>query len=452
MKRFVSCLAFAMLALGARAQYGDLYYHRVGDTIEQNPNNGYFEWWDWDQMYESNELVHVWTLNLYPITLVQYYTPTSLKVVGLAASIYALDLLAPPYHWVTQTPKQEYLFLYEADASGVHKVGELPYNLEDPHRHLELKYHRHTGYDTMCCRYAPYSEVLPLYEYYFDSAITVSDSFYVGVSVNSRNIQHGENDTMPMYAFYTNSPNRPNTNCKDQYVSGTTPCLIHSVTLLSAQLPNLYTMDTLWTYYSTDAHLILYPIVEMDTTLPPADMCVGVEGVQASLSGDCLTVSWDSWPRYTTLQLRYGPIGIPQSEWDTVEVTGSTYTVCGVDTSQSHYGISLRAYCQSAGDTTDWSHLVWIPMVQSTNDIDDAGTPLAASVTVSPNPSTGMVAVTSHHPLSRIEVVNTRGMLVYSEPAQGHRETIDLTVLPAGTYVVSVRTIAGTTCKRMVKQ
>ena len=211
-------------------------------------------------------------------------------------------------------------------------------------------------------------------------------------------------------------------------------------------------MDTVWRYDEVDVHFVVYPIVEMDTTLPPADMCADVGGVQASLSGDCLTVSWDSWPRYTSLQLRYGPISTAQSQWDTVEVSGSTYTICGVDTSQSHYGISLRAYCQSANDTTDWSHLIWVPMVQSSNAIDNAETLLAASVAVSPNPTTGTVSVVSQHRMQRIEVVNARGILVYSEPAYGHKTDVDLGILPPGAYIVSVQTAAGTTCKRLVKQ
>ena len=80
-----------------------------------------------------------------------------------------------------------------------------------------------------------------------------------------------------------------------------------------------------------------------------------------------------------------------------IPISEKKYTLCGVDTTQSHYGVSLRAYCASAGDTTGWSPLLWAPMVQSDNSIDDAKTALAASVKVNPNPSSGTVTVESHH-------------------------------------------------------
>lgn len=455
MKRLICCIVFSILAFNANAQYGDLYYHRVGDTIKQNPNNGYFEWWDWDAFYEGNHVLYVNPIAVHPVTLVKYYTPVPLKVVGLAASVYGVRSANPVWGADSiQTSRQEYLLLYEADSTGAHKIGELPYNLADRHRYLNLKYHTfHSGTPDTCCHYSPYSYTYPLYEYYFDSTITVYDSFYVGASSYSANNFFDMDSIVPYYLLASTSVFAPEMDCKgNEYAWDSFPCRDEGMQLLYAEFRTLDTTDTTWTYITDYLHYVFYPIVEMDTTQPPFDTCAEVSGVQAMLNGDCLTVSWDSWPHYNHLQLRYGPHMVPQSEWDTVAVTGSTYTLCGVDTTQDYYGISLRAYCALAHDTTDWSPVLWAPMVQSTNAIDNAETELAASVRVSPNPSPGTVTVESRHLLQRIEVVNARGMLVYSEPASGHRTTLDLAMLPAGSYIACIKTTAGTTCKRLVLQ
>lgn len=455
MKHFFVILSLMLIAvLPASAQYADLYYHRVGDTVEQNPNNGYFTWWEWDRSLETTELIAIQYQHPHVISLMKFYTPTPLKILGLAAVVDAVDRSG--FH-VPQTSRQEYLYLYEADASGVHRLKAEPYNVADTHRFLHLTFNMmHVGGGTnySCCQENLREFTFPLYEYYFDSAITVYDSFYVGGSGNSRNCdQHYDDDYIAVYmeAYFGMPVNV--TDCKNIETGWPMPCSFDTVTFLTGQTGSADITDTLWTYYPAIRRVtLIYPIVEMDTTLPPADMCVGVEGIQASLSGDCLTISWDHWPRYTSVQLRYGPITVAQSEWDTIEVSsGATHTLCGLDTTVSHYGISLRAYCASADDTTDWSQLIWFPMEQTPGAaIDGPQTPLSASVALSPNPASGTVHVSSHHLLRRIEMVNARGITVYSEPASGHEASVSLDRLPAGLYLVSVQTSSGTATQRLV--
>ena len=47
----VSVLA---LMLPLRAQYSDMYYHRVGDTIEMRSEIGYYAWWGFERYYANN--------------------------------------------------------------------------------------------------------------------------------------------------------------------------------------------------------------------------------------------------------------------------------------------------------------------------------------------------------------------------------------------------------------
>ena len=45
MKKTLYLAAMLMLCCGGYAQYSNLYYHIVGDTIMQTPNNGYLPFW-----------------------------------------------------------------------------------------------------------------------------------------------------------------------------------------------------------------------------------------------------------------------------------------------------------------------------------------------------------------------------------------------------------------------
>ena len=461
MKRILFIAMFALAASAASAQYADLYYHRVGDTIEQNPNNGYFLWWDWDRTLQTDEVVNIQWFEPSKISLMRFETDVPLKVVGIAGIVSAWTDLTGGQH-TDSTAFQEYFMLYEADSTGVNFKGQLPWRLRDPHRYVHITANglNYVYYDS-CCKHMPNDTVLPIYEYYFDSAITVYDSFYVGGTCYSRYnaITFSNQDYQTTYLFTNYHWNSSSFDCKGIGIDwGYIWC--------ESQPVNYYLVDWVynidgevidtmyaWTPAINDRHLLVYPIVEMDTTVPPPDMCVALGNVQASISADgCLTVSWDQWPNYTVVQMRHGPITVPQNQWDTAEVTGTTYTVCGLDSAMGTYGYSLRALCAGARDTMEWTTLQWLPLTGVSSIEHPEPSPLAASVALAPNPASGEVLVTSQHYMTRIEMYNSRGILVYSEPTSGHEHRLSLEGLPAGSYIVSVQTTAGSTAKRLAVQ
>lgn len=452
MKRKLFFSVAMLIAMAAQAQYSDLYYHRTGDTIEQNPNNGYFAWWEWDRYQETKEIVKYYQMKFTDvITMQKYYTPTPLQVVGIAGIVYSCDRLNNGA-LTTLTSSQEYFLLYDATPAGTTPLGELPVNLADPHRllHIQSNLQPNCAADvSSCCKDCPGEIMVPLYEYYFDSAITVTDSFYVG-GTSWSNIYHDAWD----YPF-------------DRYSTLHGLAQVQWVSALSCKLnesvecqPEYATYrvwthignstDTIWRWYREKYFLLVYPIVQMDTTVPPANVCIDVEGVQTSIAGDCLNVTWDHWPNYTMVQVCYGPEG-DEEAWDTSGwISNAAFTVCGIDTSVENYGIRLRAYCESGGIVTGWNPVTW----QSTHPADDAidhvETDFAAGVVVSPNPASGAMNVESRYYMRRIEMYDTKGLLVYSEWAVGHDAEVDLEGFRAGTYIVVVHTTEGTVAKRLV--
>ena len=168
--------------------------HPTGDTIEQTPPNGYIDWWDWDAAIENKSGVGISynsDFSSLRILCMPLYTPTPLRVVGIGALLFARD--PNTYCQVDSTRYQQYLYLFQSDNSCMTKKGKIPINLKDSHRYIHI-----TGpgkgitYDnsvlffsndsSTCCSKHQWDSVFSLYEHYFDSAITVHDTFYLGFS------------------------------------------------------------------------------------------------------------------------------------------------------------------------------------------------------------------------------------------------------------------------------
>ena len=69
---------------------------------------------------------------------------------------------------------------------------------------------------------------------------------------------------------------------------------------------------------------------------------------------------------------------------------------------------------------------------------------------LAPNPASGLVTVRSSYSLSHVAVYDVRGHMVLEKKAADNAATFDVGNLPKGVYVVSVRTTAGTTTKRLL--
>ena len=62
LKRSIMLLAVTAMAWEAQAQYSDLYYHRVGDTIMYDSPIYYHNWWGFENSYQSQDRMFILTL------------------------------------------------------------------------------------------------------------------------------------------------------------------------------------------------------------------------------------------------------------------------------------------------------------------------------------------------------------------------------------------------------
>ena len=445
MKRITLTIALVMATLMAQAQYSDLYYHRSGDTIIDDWPTYYHSWWDWENVRQEGHRVFYGTnvhLNSGDLFWMEkYYTPIPLRVVGIASSFN--------YYMGNDTviPEPEYFYLYEADTAGVHEVASAEWNGMEPQRTLVINGNGFggTAWDS-CCAFNPWTAVAPIYERYFDTAVWVTDSFYVGhtAHMNERNGFYIADNNISFSPIYW-----VNCSCEE--------CPMHPCTDYSLAFSTIKVQEHMNEIIQRNLVLFItltFPIIQVDTTVPPRDACEPITGVEALPNDSSVVVTWDGFPNYTAVKLRYGRPNLPTSQWTELDVTGYTvYSLVGLEPS-TRYGVSLMAMCDSCKKQTPWTEPVYFYTAADTTHHDTTGITapslLASQTFLQPNPANDEVTVSSSFSLKRIELHDAAGVLVYSEPSFGHQATVPLHLLRAGTYIVTIQTQYGTTHKRLV--
>ena len=486
-KEYIFLLLLALTAgLSARAQYADQYYHRIGDVVEWRNPICYYQWWDAEYNYNNRLMFHLYYSELTSlfngIRLCRYYTPDTLKVIGLCMMGHTLLGRA--------CDSMEYLYLYDADGTDFVLKAQVPWREPrlDSCRYLYLKQHVRggSGWDYVdtsqcygvtallsgdsCCVTCSHQHIYNMYEYYFDTGVYVTDSFYVGGS--SFSFYSSPNTIYPLYMVVGVQDgvfgNPHGKSCKEPGINNGQapdcwpPRMKYRMWLADTLVYRLNGIDHYanifhlpyreWAWREFCEYLLIVPIIQVDTTVPVWNYCPPVENVQVSLVEDsCLILTWDDCVNYSSVTVRYGvtPEG-GTTQWHEIETEDNIFRLCGIDT-LSEYRFTLRAHCDTSKQETDWSEeLMYQYPVR--HDVGIGDTPLSRHTHLVPNPAHESVLVNTGYTLRRIEVYNSRGILVYSEPAWGMTATIDLTGWPSGSYIVVVGTQKGRTAKVLVKE
>lgn len=353
--------------------------------------------------------------------------------------------------------------------------GRLAWSTSDAYRVLDVPKNLSHQMDT-CCYNAVWHELLHLREYYFDSAITVNDTFYVGGSQYS-NIKYNEDrqtdasylyDTLTNY-FYATAELRVSSstamrgkNCADfQYMYDFSSRANHFGELSMCYFPYLQYMrcdDTgtishpegnySWVCDTLLGSIMIYPIIEVDTTQPPIYLCDPVQNLEASIdTAGCLNITWDDFLLYSYCEVQYYSMREGYGSNHTETVYGNRLTVCDLDTS-AQWCVRVRAFCDTSKILTDWTP--WLIAGRDMPSAVDGPSSLASFTSVAPNPATKTATVTSCFGMRGVEVYNMRGILVYVGGAPYYTSTeIDLQGWAPGQYIVIIETPAGKTAKRL---
>ncbi len=402
------------------------------------------------------------------VTLMPYFTATPIKVLGIAGVKPYSILGANPDHY--QTPiLPEYYYLFD-DGTGYGQstpyfLKRIQWDYESPHRCLKMPMNSagiHFIQQDSCCVFSTEDLFLELYEFYFDSSITLTDTFYVGWSFHNNDVTRRTIEDMFILTEtrYPSITTRYHTPCfeDDTSYNGGTACYFPIFYYLScmdssiAEDPSNPSLQ--WTPLRTQEFILIYPIIEIDTTIPPAYMCDPVQNVQATADGDsCAIVTWDDFYHYTYCDVQYYAVEDSGSTVQTQTVSGTNLLrICGLDSTKT-YAVRVRAYCDTSKTQTDWSPWVTFTLPHTeeppVEGIADGESMLSFYTHLMPNPAADRVTVTSSFGLTRIEVYNLQGLLVYSEPAGFTSTTVDLRGWASGQYIMMVHTPRGVTAKKL---
>ncbi len=291
-----------------------------------------------------------------------------------------------------------------------------------------------TTFDTATCRlYQPMECSLfpPQYPYrpqiileaYFDNELDLTDSFYV-----SYNQIRWDSLPLTLISGYKEA--------HDILVDTS----IYPLTSFRI-IGNILAPDDPCIYGEYPFYPVVWPIIRRD-----CDTCPTVQGLQVFRSS--ATQSFFRWQRgegHRDWQLSYGPVGTDPDDGIKLDYKQAMSGI--IDFSpDTQYVAYVRARCRFGGYAySPWSAPVYVN--QNGEGIDAAG---AEQFTLSPNPAAGQVTVSASQGIRMIEVYDTRGAKVYSQTMATDRWTLTTEEWPAGQYIVTVETAAGTTSKVLI--
>ena len=475
MKKALMILALLATGMCARAQVDTLF---LGD---REPTYYYWDtnWWDYPALNNSVGINLSWTERSFagcsrckPEYARYCYADSSLRVIGVAAAmrISVQHLVSDPFN---QTPddvyinsmSEEYFRLYEVDSATDEMVllAQGPWNSRMQPRHYMV-----SDFDRLLP--AGTYDYTPVYEVYFDSVVTVHDSFYVSVTGNNN---YDRNSDRAIVKIITVGPNT-------MYLSDVTvpsECLpapnhyrrkLHLFNYANRDIYYEIT-DTLWHTFTTyfnrasdtikpgiwDRYICIFPIIDTSRIIPPP-ACHTPNGLTTVYAeAGVATLMWsggnaDHW------ELSLCADGCEPEEGSITQWNSLAATLQGLDTAR-WYEARVRAVCSHDDSIyySDWSDSLRFYMPGSNSGgggTDPTGIETTADryTYVMPNPASGNVTVASSFRIGDVELLDLNGRSHLRTTVDGLSAALDISSLPAGTYIVRITTSAGTAYKKLV--
>lgn len=392
MKKYCFLLLLTVFPFFVQAQSP---YHHIGDYIHGPDSIYYSDWWT-DEWLDSTDSPLFTTfggiLSVFPTPATAHigdaetwftgdflrrsFTDDTLTVIGMAvvAGVFGLNV-----HYF-DISMSDTLLLYDARPDTFVLMKAVEWNsLDTNYRYIGLdarwKYGCCTNTNNSCYSYE-------IREYYFeDTPVTLTDSFYIGVTHSSYeyivptgaqcewydpeedSCRYYQTGYMFMYYFYK----------EDHYCDKIDSC--QSLPPFTYKMrrtgrhPRYYPYNQ-WFYQQRPAYLCIWPIIY----IPPVPYeCPDVENLRvSSYNGDCAILTWDNEDDHTVWQVSYGPEGTQPGDGTMVVAPYRVAQICGLDTGE-HYVAYVRALCNHDDSVyySEWSDGVELYMSASGGDVSD---------------------------------------------------------------------------------
>jgi hypothetical protein len=159
--------------------------------------------------------------------------------------------------------------------------------------------------------------------------------------------------------------------------------------------------------------------------------CQPVSGVTVTgITTSTATVSWTG-NGSSAYVVGYGPIGTTTTNCTRQTVTGTSYTITGLE-EESQYVVYVQAVC-AEGIVSDWTSGVdFTTETQGIEDVDNA------AITLYPNPASSTVTLTGIEGEAMVTVVDMNGRQVYSGNTANGSLTVDVSGMAQGAYFVRI--------------
>lgn len=393
------------------------------------------------------------------------YTDSSLRVIGIAAVVEFRVVNYTEGHDPYKDYHVDYFRLYEVYST----TNEMILLADKPLTDTSIACYLPNG--TSMPMFGRKPKGVPVREVYFNSAITVHDSFYVAVTCNNNYRRVPSQDKghiitiipgqwiMDPYGHPTVLPQPNHYRRKLHLVNGYDEDLRYATndTNWHVYHTNRSSWDTLimtdpieWGYF-----MMMFPI--LDTTpdhswLPECKRPVNFGAIH--VGKEVVVLGWESegsgrW------ELKVAKEGEDLESVEAVSCTDDVLPLYGLDTA-TWYVATVRSAC-GENRFSQWNDTIrfFVPGdTTSTNDPDDLQEgveTLAEMYTyMMPNPASEQVTVMSSFRIDRVEVYSLTGQRLLQENVGGLSSQIDISSLPKGGYLVRIHTNRGISTKRLV--
>ena len=504
-------VSVAFLCEPVKAQQPNVNYYLTGDTIHGRSPIYLYDWWteawladtshrlivsDFVDDYNPPAFAAQWAtfggmsnrmwgeLNKY------YYTDQPLQIMGIATASKVItgsygsnyDFGVPFY--------QEYFRLYDAESDTFQLMAEVPWRIDAPQRymHIDLRSVKglwlaalaglFPGWQNACCDDSPnflYADI-PIQEYYFDSMITVTDSFYIGQTM------HWGTHVMPEKIYYSDlydsttvAPQIRNGNfvvcpglvtdslntayygnCPRQSSCGEEgPLHLFKYRNIIWYDNTEDTIDKAWHWVDNSAYWLNFPIIYVDSLyIPIYYECPQVEELRVGqLVDDKAIILWNTHPDQTSWQLSYGLAGTMPDEGTIINCSIQVGQVMGLDSGE-HYDVYVRALCsRDSMYYSEWTGPLDVCLCDTTGGTTDPERVMSAMdalTYVLPNPSSDYVQVLSSFRMSKVEVYGVNGRKMLGKAVDGISTGFSVRDWPADIYIVVIHTPVGNVAKKLV--
>lgn len=483
----LSCL-LVIVAGTTKAQESE--YYRVGDTINGRSPIYYYQWWSEEWLADTSHRLNATTAVQYLNTsyigfhgelLQYYYTDTPLKLIGIASSSIARSYGIIPESY-TDPLYPEYIRLYDASVDTFELIKEIRYfRRPDSRRYMNLDIRAHNqallDENSKCC-YWPCPDTVrtvALQEYYFDKPITVTDSFYLGYTIENNygwtyDVQRETIDVnrvtiCPYSLMWDEERISPRTvpcdySCENmpnqlfKYRDVVWDCYITSPTYGD-------TIDSLstWRWSEDPYYMVQFPIIVIDSLyIAPSYECPPVTNLRiADIVDGRVVLYWDTHPDHNSWQTCFGPQGTPPDSCTVINCPIQVGVIDNLDTNV-HYDAYVRGIClHDSTCYSEWVGPIDIFISDTTTSGGSGGgdsasiaTTLNLLTSIVPNPATMQATVYSSFMISHVSILNGNGQTVMARTASGNAVHLDLKNLSSGLYIVVVKTAAGNVAKKLI--